>query len=412
MILPKIASTKTCVRGTHRTRDPAETVAAIRPFLPEMGVTRIADVTGLDHIGIPTVMAVRPNARSLSVSQGKGVTLDAAKASGMMEAVEQWHAERIDRPLRLASAAELSGEEKLADFERMPKSTQPCDRHTRLLWAEGRELWTGRSIWLPYEAVSLDLRLPLPAGSGHFLGGSNGLASGNDLAEAIAHGLWEVIERDALTLFYARTADEQWRRRLNLRSVSDDLCVDLLERYERASVDVAVWDIATDLEVPSFLCAILDRQLDPFRPVGLARGSGSHPDRTVALTRALTEAAQSRLTRIAGTRDDIQADDFDRLRSEKAYTRHRAQLDAPGEPPRRFDDIPTHLAPTFEEDLAWARERLAARGIEQVAVVDLSREAYPVCVAKVIVPGLEGLVEVPGYVPGGRVKQMSATCTA
>ena len=48
-----------------------------------MGITRLADVTGLDNIGIPVFQAIRPNARSLSVSQGKGVSLEAAQASAL-----------------------------------------------------------------------------------------------------------------------------------------------------------------------------------------------------------------------------------------------------------------------------------------------------------------------------------------
>src|SRR5580765_5231252 len=88
-------------RGTHRTCTPQETLARMRPLLPGMGITRIANVTGLDRTGIPVVMVSRPNARSVTVSQGKGVTLDAAKASGIMEALEVWHAERIANSLKL-----------------------------------------------------------------------------------------------------------------------------------------------------------------------------------------------------------------------------------------------------------------------------------------------------------------------
>jgi ribosomal protein S12 methylthiotransferase accessory factor len=45
-----------------------------------MGVTRIANVTGLDRIGIPVAIAVRPNSRSVSVAQGKGQTVPLALA--------------------------------------------------------------------------------------------------------------------------------------------------------------------------------------------------------------------------------------------------------------------------------------------------------------------------------------------
>ena len=90
------------------------------PFMPAMGITRIANVTGLDRIGIPVVMVCRPNSRSIAVSQGKGVTLDAAKASGLMESIEAWHAERIELPLKLAGSSDLSVNHRLIDIERLP----------------------------------------------------------------------------------------------------------------------------------------------------------------------------------------------------------------------------------------------------------------------------------------------------
>src|SRR4249919_2180198 len=53
--------------GTHRTRVPSETLAVIEPHLRRFGITRVANVTGLDRLGVPVYLAVRPNARSLSV---------------------------------------------------------------------------------------------------------------------------------------------------------------------------------------------------------------------------------------------------------------------------------------------------------------------------------------------------------
>ena len=84
-----------------------------------MGITRLADLTGLDRIGVPVFAAVRPNSRSVATSQGKGLTPDAARAAALMEAVESWHAERIELPLRLASADELRGG-RLIDLARVP----------------------------------------------------------------------------------------------------------------------------------------------------------------------------------------------------------------------------------------------------------------------------------------------------
>src|SRR5580692_11305085 len=93
--------------GTHRVVDPATTLARVLPLAPRMGITRVAVLTGLDVLGIPVVAATRPNSRSIAVHQGKGITLDAAKASAVMEAVETFHAETMSLPLRLAAHDEL-----------------------------------------------------------------------------------------------------------------------------------------------------------------------------------------------------------------------------------------------------------------------------------------------------------------
>ena len=94
---------KAYLDGTHRSIDPAETVRRIKPFMADFGITRVANVTGLDWVGIPVVTVSRPNSRSLSVSQGKGLTLDAAIASGIMEAIELHYAERLALPTQFAS---------------------------------------------------------------------------------------------------------------------------------------------------------------------------------------------------------------------------------------------------------------------------------------------------------------------
>ena len=82
------AASKIYFRGTERTETPARTLERVQGILPAMGITGIANVTGLDKIGIPVVMTCRPNSRSLSVFQGKGVDLDAARACGVMEACD------------------------------------------------------------------------------------------------------------------------------------------------------------------------------------------------------------------------------------------------------------------------------------------------------------------------------------
>lgn len=388
--------------GTHRGIPLSTTLSKIQPLLDPCEITRVANITGLDDIGIPTVVVVRPNARSLSTTQGKGLTLEAAKVSGIMESLEQYHAERIASPVALGSYRERCAVGRVIEVVRLPRYTRSWNPEARCVWISARTWPSGEPCEVPFELVHLDMRRPLPEGSGLFPLGSNGLASGNSLPEAVAHGAWELIERDSVALFYQRSLEDQARCRVRLDTVDNGDCRDLLTRYEAARVGVAVWDITSDVGIAAYFCSIVEKELDPFRLIGLARGYGCHPDRAVALCRALTEAAQSRLTRITGSRDDIQSEDFDLIRTPSAILQHQLHLAAEALASRAFQDTPSRQFATFEEDLEWTADRLREANLGSILYVRLSPDEYPVSVARVIVEGLEGAPDVPGYVPGQR----------
>ncbi len=397
--------------GTHRTVAPEATVARLSRLLPVLGITRVADVTGLDSIGIPVVMVCRPNARSLSVSQGKGLDGAAARASGLMEATELYHAERITLPLKFATSNELRFTHEMADAAALPQIAGGAFHDDlRLLWIAGRDLLQGgegEPVWVPYEAVHLNCTLPLPPGSGCFPMTSNGLASGNHLLEALCHGLSEVIERDASTLWEIGGPAARARTRVDLGTVDDPACRSVLARYDRAGVAVAVWETTSDVAVPAFRCTILDRDPDPSYSVGASAGMGCHPAREVALLRALTEAAQSRLTSIAGARDDMRRTQYAVSRNGDVQERLRAEV-VGAATVRSFRQAPTWESETFDEDLRWLLERLAAAGLGQAVAVDLTQEGLNLPVARVIVPGLEILADAPGFKPGPRALAAAA----
>jgi ribosomal protein S12 methylthiotransferase accessory factor len=394
---------KTYTLGTHRTVPPAETLARLTPLLPQMGITRVANITGLDFIGIPVVMVCRPNSRSIAVAQGKGLDLTAAKVSGLMEAVETYHAERVPLPLRLASYRDLSRTEPVIEVSRLPFSAQGCYADDlAILWIAGQESNEGMNVWLPYELVHTDYTLPLPQGSGCFAANTNGLASGNHRLEAISHGLGEVIERDALTLW--KRLDDEARRAtvLDLDTVDDPACRQTLERLDRAEVDVMVWDVTSDVGVPTFNCLLVGRQrffADP------EFGSGCHPDRGVALSRALTEAVQARTTYIAGTRDDFLPDLYTEPVRAKRLSDCRALLDSENSG-RSFQEIPSLESTVIADDIDWMVGCLGRAGMEQVLVVDLTRPEFGIPVVRVVVPGLEGPDKgsKSDYVPGLRAR--------
>jgi len=69
--------------------------------------------------------------------------------------------------------------------------------------------------------------------------------------------------------------------------------------------------------------------------------------------------------------------------------------------------VPDFESRTVGDDLRWILARLRAAGIDQVVAVDLSRPAIGVPVVRIIVPGLEGVMdEAHGdYAPGRRARR-------
>jgi ribosomal protein S12 methylthiotransferase accessory factor len=383
--------------GTHRTTDPDATLARVLPTAARMGITRIGVLTGLDIIGIPVAAAVRPNSRSIAVHQGKGVTLAAAKASALMEAVETFHAENVVLPLRLAAFGELAD---AMDPALLPRCAGQALPEHRLLWGEARDLMSGRPVWVPFELVSADYTDPSPAGAGVFQATTNGLASGNHWLEAVLHGLYEAVERDAIALWRAGSDAAQDARAVDPASIDARISRSLMAAFDRAGVMLRIWDVTSDIGLPVFVCLAvsLDDGVEP------ELGSDCHADADIALSRALTEAAQARLTRISGARDDFAAASYrpavraSRDEAARRWVRIRAR--------RTFRAAPSRAGVTLRDDLDMALALLSAAGVRQVAHVDLTRPEFGIPVARVVIPGLEGPWTPAGgeYTPGARAR--------
>ena len=286
-------------RGTHRVVAPEVTWARIRPELANYGITRVADVTGLDQLGVPVFQAVRPAARTLSVSQGKGVEPMAARVSAAMEAIELWHAEQIPVCGDLATPRECSLPYPFDRLDLASHTAAHADLPMRWLPATG--LLSGARTAVPLELVRLDHTYAPVWVPPLFRATSNGLASGNTVAEATVHALAELCERDMLATL--RLRDPRTWLRLNMNTVPDpDVAAigECLGRDGSMVEVVVVHDIARASGPGCFEARIRS----PLLPVTFT-GSGCHLDPTVALLRALTEAAQSRLAAIAGARDDL-----------------------------------------------------------------------------------------------------------
>jgi YcaO-like protein with predicted kinase domain len=389
---------KTLPKG-HRQLPAEETLARILPLKSSFGVTRIANLTGLDRTGVPVVMVCRPNARSSAVFHGKGADMVGAKTSGLMEAIETWHAENVVTPLRIGSLADICGEFATVDVSALPRaSSRRFDSLSQMLWVEGRDLFDGEAVWLPFEIVHANSTVDGPASSGCFAGSTNGLASGNHILEAASHAICEIIERDAASLWRVTPRRARDERRLDLNTVDDEACLAILDLFVRAEIEVAVWDITSDIGAPTFRCLLADRTGESGH-IGI--GDACHPKREIALLRSLTEAAQVRTTYVIGSREDIDAAVYQH-HTLRARNKEARALMQPTDQSRRFESIPDFGFETFEREVDWLLSQLKSVGVQQVIAVDLTRAEFGIPVIRIVIPGLEGMDHHAGYIRGPR----------
>ncbi|MGB8820179.1 MAG: YcaO-like family protein, partial [Methanoregula sp.] len=137
-------------------------------------------------------------------------------------------------------------------------------------------------------------------------------------------------------------------------------------------------------------------------PTLLTIGIGTHTNARIAVMRALTEVAQSRLTQIHGAREDTVTADlrkkmgYDRVKRINGYWfKDNGSVD--------YGNLRSFDSDDFANDIRFAIDALNKQGLDQVIVVDLTREEIGVPVVRVIVPGLEVFAMDPAR-RGERVK--------
>jgi ribosomal protein S12 methylthiotransferase accessory factor len=251
-------------------------------------------------------------------------------------------------------------------------------------WVEGYDLLRECSVWVPADVVSLDPRGHDRRGSRYWQS-TDGLASGNLLMEAIVHGLCERIERDANVLWHFRSDDEVLDDCIDPAALHDDAVNGLAQQIDRSGFRLRLFDITSDIGVPVMFSVVapkLEGREQYWKHFDLSAGMGAHPSPARAAIRALTEAAQSRVTSITGARDDFDPNLYGaRLKAD--LTIYLKAL--PRRPRARVDEEPRDPA----ENLDFLLGRLRTSGLVSVVVVPLEVDGLDFSVAKVLVPELE-----------------------
>ncbi len=368
----------------------------------DFGITRLADQTGLDIVGVPVWAAIRPNARSLSVCNGKGVTHDEARLTALMEGVETHLAETPERlTLWKGSLHELhlSGRQSV-DFTSVFKSlTASPDAERKRYWIEGYRLCDKSPIWAPVELVGLDMRVDADLDRDSFLITSVGLAAHTERDKAILAALLETIEHDAIALAFSWPGVLESMPLLDPTQMQDADFSWLMSMVKDAKLDPVFLDVTTDIGLPVVICLLQEVNSGLNERAALAMGSASNLVVDRAMRAALLEALQSRVTDIAGARDDIKASDFIRLPSAEHRPRYGKTV---------AQVVSSHSSPSAlgaAHSIETVRLALKRVGLDDPIIFDLAQDFEEFDCFSVLCPGLEIGATCHGVRVGQRSKK-------
>jgi ribosomal protein S12 methylthiotransferase accessory factor len=404
--------------GGHRVVTPEETWKRLEPLVsPITGVAtsllrKDERENGLTYsyatghafaVVSSDIAAVQQNMRFRS--GGKGMSDVQARVSGVCEAIERYsgvwrgteHVVMSSRRALGEAAVDLNdvmlfSEAQFANRKQWNAACspthyhvvpEPFDDHAEIAWAPVWSLTNQRARYLPAAFCYYGH----PEGRKFFCAAdANGTAAGNTIEEAILQGLFELVERDAIAVWWYNRVP---RPAIDLDSFDLPYVRALKSHYASLGRELWVLDLTHDLDIPVF--AGVSRRING-PSEDLIVSFGAHLDPTIALTRALTETNQflpalSR-TKADGTTAYMYADP-DAIEWWKTATIANQPYVAPDtrSTARTREQLPSVATADLKLDIEMLVSGLAERGLE-VLVLDQTRADVGFPVVKVVVPGL------------------------
>ncbi len=414
------------VDGIPKVKSVDDTLKHVTGIAYSIGVTRVADITHLDVLRIPNYSVVLPGSiDNIWVYSGKGPTHKHAKVSALMESIERYSAlasnfnyynRRVSSSMN--TMIKKYGRDNVIHVDDVVEAVSfnysddmPMD------FIESYDIMNNSNVYVPAGLIltRYDLIANKSGKVNPFLySHTNGLAAGNIIEEAIVQGLCEVIERDAVSIAELRSSVLAYHRlkdiitRLNSYGIkvkdigSDDYVDDpdiypevdvtnvdnryarfLISRFKEEGIPLLVKDITSDTGIPTFIATSIQWITDDY--AYMAEGHGTHPNKDVALIRAVTEVAQTRAANIQGARDDLRRMRYDASKSaeDKAWQFMHSSRKVD------YSSIPSYEHDDVLDDIEFILSSLKAAGLDKVVVADLTHDSTKVPVVRVIVPGLE-----------------------
>ena len=404
--------------GGYRTVPPRETLKKYSHVVsPILGiVSSLQDVSPAGEVGhvyladTVTRVALDPDGNfrlDRYHAAGKGMTAIQARASALGEAIERYSFARQGTDVTIpGSLSELGADaihpndvmnfserqyrerqsRNLARIERrfIP---EPFDPDARIDWTPLWSLTERRRKLLPTDLLLFSRsgafsRTHGPSGRPRScVVCSNGCASGNTLEEAVLQGLLEVIERDAVALWWYNRLR---RPAVDLASFGDRWLSNVGTEYDQLGRDIVAIDLTNDLGIPVIASVSHLRTGDRER---ILLGFGCHVDVRIAAQRAVTEMCQSLLLEI-DPRFVFEDREYSAWMDSASRADHCYLMPDDAVPPRTRDDfLPPPTGNPLTAAIERCREAVESRGME-VLVLDQTRPDVGMPAVKVVVPGL------------------------
>lgn len=374
-------------RATHRLKPPEQTLAIIEPYLESFGITRCADLTGLDRLGISVCCAFNPNNALLQSSWGKGGCLVDARTSALMEAVERFHATFPDARERVATLSDLRAEGHTAvapiRLQRFDAAVYFSDQ-VPIPWLP-MEVLSGaadtKEVYVPASAV-----YPSEPQVNRFT--ANGLAGGNCLEEAQLHALYEIIERDGISSCFNDTGrliiKHDGTRRIDLTRCDVETVRELYEKVRKAGLELVLLRPTSRVDGVHLFWAALIEADAPVLWTRVNIGYGAHYSVEVAAVRAITEAAQSRLAYLHGCREDMgHKMRYPQAESVKKTVRYFASF----VPEIPWNELEDHSHATLEQDWNSLVAATVAAGFNRIYRLRIPCRIKGISIVKLVVEG-------------------------
>jgi oxazoline/thiazoline synthase len=357
---------------------------------------------------------------------GKGSTAAHARTSALCEALERYSGEyrgdeaRIRASLRSLGPEGIHPNDCMLFDERQYRDAaawnatcsplhivcEPFDPDEVMDWTPLWSMTRQHHRFLP--TAALYYGAPSGPGPRAVRADSNGSAAGSCLEDAVLQGLLEVVERDAVALW--------WYNRIrvpgiDLNAFSEPWFEQVREIHRELGREVWALDVTADGGIPTAV-ALSRRTSGPSEDIIF--GFGAHLDPCVALRRALAELNQMMPMLVdADAGGQYGCDDPDALRWWRMATvaEHTYLLPDPRLPARRPTNVPNTTSGDLYEDVETLRSRLESVGLE-VLILDQTRPDVGLPVVKTVIPGMRPiwarfgpgrLFDVPvrlGWLPG------------